>query len=105
MIEYTLIQKWRWVGHIARMEDNRWTKRCWFETQLWTVFTVTSYFEQFSRGNNKDIADDKNADLKPNYGLNSLYLVISNNVSRGNNKNIADGKNADLKPNYGLGSL
>ena len=26
--EYTLKQKWRWVGHIARMKDNRWTKRC-----------------------------------------------------------------------------
>ena len=28
MIEYTLKQKWRWAGHIARMKDNRWTKRC-----------------------------------------------------------------------------
>ena len=27
-IEYTLKQKWRWAGHIARMKDNRWTKRC-----------------------------------------------------------------------------
>ena len=26
IIEYTLKQKWRWAGHIARM--NRWTKRC-----------------------------------------------------------------------------
>ena len=26
--EYTLKQKWRWAGHIARMIDNRWTKRC-----------------------------------------------------------------------------
>ena len=26
--EYTLKQKWRWAGHIARMKDNRWTKRC-----------------------------------------------------------------------------
>ena len=24
----TLKQKWRWAGHIARMKDNRWTKRC-----------------------------------------------------------------------------
>ena len=28
IIEYTLEQKWRWSGHIARMKDNRWTKRC-----------------------------------------------------------------------------
>ena len=27
-IEYTLNQKWRWAGHIARMKDNRWTKLC-----------------------------------------------------------------------------
>ena len=26
--EYTLKQKWRWAEHIARMKDNRWTKRC-----------------------------------------------------------------------------
>ena len=26
--EYTLKQKWRWAGHIARLKDNRWTKRC-----------------------------------------------------------------------------
>ena len=28
IIEYTRKQKWRWAGHIARIEDNRWTKRC-----------------------------------------------------------------------------
>ena len=28
IIEYTLKQKWRWTGHVARMKDNRWTKRC-----------------------------------------------------------------------------
>ena len=28
IIEYTLKQKWKWAGHIARMTDNRWTKRC-----------------------------------------------------------------------------
>ena len=28
IIEYTLKQKWRWAGHIARMKDNRWTNRC-----------------------------------------------------------------------------
>ena len=28
VIEYTPKQKWRWAGHIARMKDNRWTKRC-----------------------------------------------------------------------------
>ena len=28
IIEYTLKQKCRWAGHIARMKDNRWTKRC-----------------------------------------------------------------------------
>ena len=28
IIEYTLKQKWKWAGHIARLEDNRWTKRC-----------------------------------------------------------------------------
>ena len=28
IIEYTLKQKWRWDGHIARIKDNRWTKRC-----------------------------------------------------------------------------
>ena len=24
----TLKQKWKWAGHIARMKENRWTKRC-----------------------------------------------------------------------------
>ena len=28
IIEYILRQKWRWAGHIKRMKDNRWTKRC-----------------------------------------------------------------------------
>ena len=28
IIEYTLKQKWRWAGHLARTKDNRWTKRC-----------------------------------------------------------------------------
>ena len=28
IIEYTLKQKWKWAGHIARLNDNRWTKRC-----------------------------------------------------------------------------
>ena len=28
IIEYTLKQKWRWAGHIARTKDNRWTKHC-----------------------------------------------------------------------------
>ena len=28
IIEYTLKQKWRWAGHIARMKNSRWTKRC-----------------------------------------------------------------------------
>ena len=28
VIEYTLKQKWKWASHIARMKDNRWTKRC-----------------------------------------------------------------------------
>ena len=28
IIEYTLKQKWGWAGHIARVKDNRWTKRC-----------------------------------------------------------------------------
>ena len=28
IIEYTLKQKWRWAGYIARMKDNRWTKCC-----------------------------------------------------------------------------
>ena len=28
IIEYTLKQKWKWAGHIASLEDNRWTKRC-----------------------------------------------------------------------------
>ena len=27
-IEYTLKQKWKWAGHIARLKDNRWTRRC-----------------------------------------------------------------------------
>ena len=27
IMEYTLKQIWRWAGHIARMEDSRWTKR------------------------------------------------------------------------------
>ena len=26
--KYTLKQRWKWAGHIARMEDNGWTKRC-----------------------------------------------------------------------------
>ena len=28
IIDYTLKQKWRWAGHIARMKDKRWTRRC-----------------------------------------------------------------------------
>ena len=28
IMEYILKQKWRWAGHVARMSDNRWTKRC-----------------------------------------------------------------------------
>ena len=28
IIEFTLKQKWRCAGHIARMKDNRWTKGC-----------------------------------------------------------------------------
>ena len=28
IIENTLKQKWKWDDHIARMKDNRWTKRC-----------------------------------------------------------------------------
>ena len=28
IIEYTLKQKWKWAGHIARLKDNTWTKRC-----------------------------------------------------------------------------
>ena len=28
IIEYTLKQKWKWAGHIARLRDNMWTKRC-----------------------------------------------------------------------------
>ena len=28
IIEYTLKQKWRWAGHMSRMKDNTWTKRC-----------------------------------------------------------------------------
>ena len=28
IIEYTLKQKWKWAGHIARMKDNRRTQRC-----------------------------------------------------------------------------
>ena len=28
VIEYTLKQNWKWACHIARMEENRWTKRC-----------------------------------------------------------------------------
>ena len=28
VIEYTLKQKWRWAGHIARMKDNWWTELC-----------------------------------------------------------------------------
>ena len=27
IMEYTLKEKWRWAAHIARMKDNRWTKR------------------------------------------------------------------------------
>ena len=26
IIEYTLKQKWKWAGHIARLKDNRWTR-------------------------------------------------------------------------------
>ena len=22
------MEKWKWVGHIARLKDNRWTRRC-----------------------------------------------------------------------------
>ena len=28
IMEYTLKQKWKWAGHIARLKDNRWTRRC-----------------------------------------------------------------------------
>ena len=28
IMKYTLKQMWKWAGHIARMKDNRWTKRC-----------------------------------------------------------------------------
>ena len=28
IIEYTLKQKWKWAGHIARLKDNWWTRRC-----------------------------------------------------------------------------
>ena len=28
IIEYTLKQKWKWAGHIARLMDNGWTRRC-----------------------------------------------------------------------------
>ena len=28
IIEYTLKLKWKWAGHIARLKDNRWTRRC-----------------------------------------------------------------------------
>ena len=28
IIEYTLKQKLKWAGHIARLKDNRWTRRC-----------------------------------------------------------------------------
>ena len=28
IIEHALKQKWKWAGHIARMKNNRWTKRC-----------------------------------------------------------------------------
>ena len=27
IIEYTLKQKWKWAGHIARLKDNRWTNK------------------------------------------------------------------------------
>ena len=27
IIEVIKKQKWRWAGHVARMQDNRWTKR------------------------------------------------------------------------------
>ena len=33
IIEYTLKQKWKWAGHIARLKDNRWTKRCTVATK------------------------------------------------------------------------
>ena len=28
VIEYILKRKWKWAGHIARLKDNGWTKRC-----------------------------------------------------------------------------
>ena len=28
IIDFTLKRKWKWAGHIARLKDNRWTKRC-----------------------------------------------------------------------------
>ena len=27
VVTFTLKQKWKWAGHVARMEDNRWTQR------------------------------------------------------------------------------
>ena len=32
--EYTLKEKWKWVGHIARMKDNRCPTKCCTEWQL-----------------------------------------------------------------------
>ena len=28
IVDYVGRLKWRWAGHVARMKDNRWTKRC-----------------------------------------------------------------------------
>ena len=28
IVEYKLKQKWKWAGHVARIKDNRWNKRC-----------------------------------------------------------------------------
>ena len=27
IVQFVLKQKWKWAGHVARLDDNRWTQR------------------------------------------------------------------------------
>ena len=47
IVQYVTSVKWKWVGHIARMKDNRWTIRS-TEWQIKGVRSVGSVEDQMS---------------------------------------------------------
>ena len=55
IIEYTLKQKWKWAGHIARMKDNRWPEHC----TEWQPLTQSG-----NQGEGRDQEDDQAEDGK-----------------------------------------